>query len=135
MYDEQTKFNKSDAANCKGTHITNKTPVLPQVLTFKNTFAPVVKNKTLTLSQIITCLQFGSAKYEKLPKEAQDALSHIPDPLSLNVYCDHCQNTNRVVDPDEITHGVFILPAQGDPFKLYERCIKNTAHTRKIHPT
>ena len=115
MYDEQTKFNKSDAANRKGAHITNKTPVLPQVLTFKNTFAPVVRNKTLTLSQIITCLQFGSAKYEKLPKEAQDALSHIPDPLSLKVYCDHCQDTNMVVDPDKITHGVFILPAQGDP--------------------
>ena len=110
MYDEQTRYNKSDAATHNDPHVTNKTPALPQVLTVKNNFAPTVKSKTLTLSEIVRCLQYGFTKYEKLPKVVQNALDHVPDPLGLKVDCKHCE-IEKTGERGAVQHdsGVFIM--------------------------
>ena len=41
---------------------------------FENTFAPACKNRTLTVSQIITGLQFSAFNLKKLPEEIRDAV-------------------------------------------------------------
>lgn len=43
----------------------------------KNTFAPHVTNKELTIPQILMGLQFGVFKYEQLPQEAKDGVNKI----------------------------------------------------------
>ena len=43
----------------------------------KNTFAPNVKNDTLTIPQIIQGLQFGVFKYDKLPQQVQAEINKI----------------------------------------------------------
>ncbi len=50
--------------------------------TFKNTFAPNVISKELTIPKIICGLYAGAIKFDKLPEEAQDlVLNRVePDP-------------------------------------------------------
>ena len=41
---------------------------------FENTFAPDCENRTLTIDQIITGLQFSAFHIDKLPKDIRDAV-------------------------------------------------------------
>ena len=49
----------------------------------QNTFAPHVKNKTLTIPQILQGLQFGVFKYNNLPQQVQAAINQIKPNMEL----------------------------------------------------
>ncbi len=45
-----------------------------RVRTFKNTFAPNMKNRTMTVKEIIVGLKFGAIQFKALPQEVKDAV-------------------------------------------------------------
>ncbi len=56
----------------------------PKAQDIENTFMPNCINKYLSVNGIITSLQRGFCKYEKLPKEVQEKVDIVLDQRTKN---------------------------------------------------